>query len=1035
MKRRTTILFALVASFLVVSAVPVAVADTNLALGGEHDTASELSNGTLDGVKVEGSGESAYVTLKSSKTVDDFEDGSGTDEYGGDTSPYSATTSPTASGSYALHGSDGDSSFSPVISSTSGLPNYPSQGDNISVKMRAGQDAGFQGFQIGTQDETNTPGGYLIQLAYGDNQLKLFEEDGTGNYNNIASTSASLTSGEWYEVKIEWKTDGTVHVRVYDSSDNLIAEDSFTDSTYTSGGIGFRYDDGSAGDDYYYDDVKIDGRDQGTYTSPVYSVTDPEEGRVDLSTLTDANATVTWQADPDGDGNWNDVTTSTYTSTGVKTADLSSVSSDKWRVKVRFEKDGPSPETALDSDSIYFTNHDPEIDEGSASPQGNEDVGSADVELSVPISDAEFGSAQGDEVTVDFYVDGSLIDTQTITSNQTVSTVAQDLGPGNHTWHVETTDSYGGNATSSTWEFDVNHYAADLDNSSADPQGGQAFNDENVQVSIPVNDTDFGDDTGDEVTVDLYVDGEQTASTSITSNQTVAFNISDLGDGSHSWHVETSDSYGLNSSSSTFSFEVNHYAPAPNNAEAEPSDGTQKTTREVTFSVPVNDTDFAETSGDEVQATFYLDGEQFATKNITANGTVSASTTISDGGAHTWHVELVDEYGITNETDADPSTSTNEPFSFQAPSEMRIYNESAPNTLVDEVTVEIQFYGGADGDAFTVQRSTDNGVINMSGLPADQEFIVVVNSEGYHNRRIYVESLYEQANVFLLPESKQAVYNVFKIDDKSGAYPPGETRIIIQRALNRSGNFTWQTVSGDFFGSTNEHKTYLRYNVRYRLIVENDAGQRRMMGPYFATDENNPKIITVSSIVVSPPDGQAYYGTSYIEDENEDDGQKTLRFTYTDPDEKTDSLDIVIHERGNESNVLADVSTDDVGSSWTYSTVLDENESAKSWVVDWKGQRDGEEIGAMVPVGNRGGLPIPMAQEWLTRFGLIALVVVASLSSERMATIGAMGTVAFAGVLMITGIWEIPVVLWFAALIIAVGGHALTKAQRGGVVG
>jgi hypothetical protein len=52
-----------------------------------------------------------------------------------------------------------------------------------------------------------------------------------------------------------------------------------------------------------------------------------------------------------------------------------------------------------------------------------------------------------------------------------------------------------------------------------------------------------------------------------------------------------------------------------------------------------------------------------------------------------------------------------------------------------------------------------------------------------------------------------------------------------------------------------------------------------------------------------------------------------------------------------------------------------------------------------------------------------------------MATIGAMGTVAFAGILMITGIWPIPVVLWFAALIIAVGGHALTKAQRGGVVG
>ena len=463
---------------------------------------------------------------------------------------------------------------------------------------------------------------------------------------------------------------------------------------------------------------------------------------------------------------------------------------------------------------------------------------------------------------------------------------------------------------------------------------------------------------------------------------------------------------------------------APTVSEVRPEDGEKATQSEIEFSAQINDTDFE--SGDSAEATLFVDGEKIGTKSVSSNQTVSITHEITTGGGHNFYWRVNDSFS---------STVTSSTRTVNIPSELRIFNESAPDTLVDNVTVNIQFYGGEDGDAFTIQRTTSDGIVDMTGLPADQEFIVVANADGFHNRRIYVESLYEQANVFLLPTSSQAVYNVFKIDDKSGAYAPGETRLIIQRGLNRSGNFSWYTVTGDFFGSTNEHKTYLRYNVRYRLIVENDEGQRRMMGPYFATDENNPKVITVSSIVVSPPEGQAYYGTSYIEDETEDDGQKTLRFTYTDPDEKTDSLDLVIHERGNESNVLADVSTDDVGSSWTYSTVLDENESAKSWVVDWQGQRDGEEIGAAVPVGNRGGLPLPMNQEWLTRFGLIALVVVASLSSERMATIGAMGTVAFAGILMITGIWEIPVVLWFAALIIAVGGHALTKAQRGGVVG
>ena len=446
----------------------------------------------------------------------------------------------------------------------------------------------------------------------------------------------------------------------------------------------------------------------------------------------------------------------------------------------------------------------------------------------------------------------------------------------------------------------------------------------------------------------------------------------------------------------------------------------------VTLSASVSDPDFGTVQGDSATVEWYVDGSKRGETTISSNGTTSYELSSVDSGTHDWHVEVTDEDGHTD---------TSATGSFAMPGELKIYNESAPNSLVDSATVNIQFYGGQDGDAFTVQRSTTDGTIDMSGLPADQEFIVVVNSDGYHNRRIYLESLTEQANVYLLPTSEQAVYNVFRIDDKSGSYPPGETRIIIQRALNKSGNFTWQTVSGDFFGSTNEHKTNLRYNVRYRLIVENDQGQRRMMGPYFATDENNPKVITVSSIVVSPPEGQSYYGTSWIEDDNEDDGQKTLRFAYTDPDEATDSLDLVIHERGNESNVLAEISTDNVGSKWTYSTVLEGNESSTPWVVDWQGQRNGEEIGAALPVGDRGGLPLPMDGEWLTRFGMIALVVVASLSSERMATIGAMGTVAFAGILMITGIWEIPVVLWFAALIIAVGGHALTKAQRGGVVG
>jgi hypothetical protein len=126
-----------------------------------------------------------------------------------------------------------------------------------------------------------------------------------------------------------------------------------------------------------------------------------------------------------------------------------------------------------------------------------------------------------------------------------------------------------------------------------------------------------------------------------------------------------------------------------------------------------------------------------------------------------------------------------------------------------------------------------------------------------------------------------------------------------------------------------------------------------------------------------------------------------------------------------------------VGQSWTYTYTLTGKEAETQWVVEWRGQREGREIGQTVPLGpgGSGEVSLPLPDEWLVRFALVALPIVAALASERLATLGALGTVAFAGMLRLLGIWELPVVLWFAALVIALGGHALTIERRGGAVG
>jgi hypothetical protein len=458
------------------------------------------------------------------------------------------------------------------------------------------------------------------------------------------------------------------------------------------------------------------------------------------------------------------------------------------------------------------------------------------------------------------------------------------------------------------------------------------------------------------------------------------------------------------------------------NTTSETSESTS-----ITLEANVTDPDFGRSQGDELTAEWYVDGNIEGTTTVTSNGTASYTLDSPTAGEHDWHVEFTDQYGHT------VSSAT---ASFVMPSELRIYKENATGTLVDTVTVELEFYG-ASNETFNVQRSTSNGKINMTGLPADEEFVVVAKADDYYNRRIYVSSLVETQSVYVLPKGQKAVYNVFTLTDRSGTYPAGETRLIVQRALNISGSLEWRTIAGDFFGATNRFPVYLSYNQRYRLIIENSDGDRRVIGAYTATDEDNPKPIIIKSIVVRPPNGQDYYGTGWVEDDTKNDGEKSLRFSYADSSGQTSDLNLLVYERGNRSNEIVNTTVADPGTEWAYSYTLKESrdELGKAYVVEWSASRNGQQIGAEFPVGDTGGLPIPMDPEWLARFAFVAIPVVGAMAGERVATLAAMGLTAFVGVLMVAGIWHLPVVLWFAALIISVGGHTLTMAQRGAIFG
>ena len=526
---------AVIMAVLVVSASPVSAASTNLALGGAHDTYTELSNGTLTDTVVSGSGASAVVELATNVIADDFEDGT-LDGWTDAGINWDVTSGNAASGSYKLEY---------TVSGTEDIIYYGSQAGSHTVGgyiQFASSSDQYSGLAFGT---TNSNAAKFVVDPSSDT-VKI-----EGNVDATASGTASLGTSTWYWYEFE-KSGSTLTGRVY--SDKPSLGGSLLGEISTTTTLGSVYGGLRGWEAARFDSITVGNKtvDAGSYVSAPHDVTNPTEGRVSLA-LANASADVTWQVDPDADGTWTNVTTATHTTGGLKTADVSSTSADRWRVHVEFRKTGSNPTAELDSDSVYFVNDAPTVDAGSASPTGGELSRYQNVTLSAGISDAEFGSAQGESVTVEWYVDGVRVGESTASSAGTVSYEATELADGSHAWHVVATDSHGGTTTSATWSFEVNHYAPTVDASSAAPTGGEVISD--PTLSVDVSDRDFGID-GDSLTVEFVVDGASIGTDTLTANGTASIDWSGATGGSHTWSATVTDAYGQTATSTTWSFAV-----------------------------------------------------------------------------------------------------------------------------------------------------------------------------------------------------------------------------------------------------------------------------------------------------------------------------------------------------------------------------------------------------------------------------------------------------------------------------------------------
>jgi hypothetical protein len=162
---------------------------------------------------------------------------------------------PSYSGKHSLKISDTNTK----MASTSGLNNYPVAGDTFACWVMGVDGAAKANVKYGVQSDTEM---YYVHFNFRDDELDLVKyADGTSVILDNVTSGINLSEDTWYWVEVHWKTDGTHEVELYDVKDSTLAYLEGSDSTWSSGGIGYSGFAGDSGGTVYFDDFIIGTKD------------------------------------------------------------------------------------------------------------------------------------------------------------------------------------------------------------------------------------------------------------------------------------------------------------------------------------------------------------------------------------------------------------------------------------------------------------------------------------------------------------------------------------------------------------------------------------------------------------------------------------------------------------------------------------------------------------------------------------------------------------------------------------------------------
>jgi len=311
---------------------------------------------------------------------------------------------------------------------------------------------------------------------------------------------------------------------------------------------------------------------------------------------------------------------------------------------------------------------------------------------------------------------------------------------------------------------------------------------------------------------------------------------------------------------------------------------------------------------------FTLDGQSVGTDTVTSDGTASTSISADDLGEYQWSATVTDGVAQTDSVSA----------SFETPSDLTLREEHDPDDVADDTTATLRFFT-VDGD-IAIERESTDGKINLTGLP-NSPFVLFVQSDDYYNRRVYIESIFEQQDVFLLNSTEyargdnDAIRSRFVYEDLTGQFPREDTTIQIQRAIdiNDNGTAQYRTVTGDFWGASSEFEAILQYGIRYRILLTNrETGQTTVAGSHFPTEDLS-QTIRVSGLVAEAANASGIYSNARFNDTDQD-----IEIAYRDPADKTDSLRIIVESRDGSQELYNQTVTSSLG---MYSNTIQLNDS------------------------------------------------------------------------------------------------------------